>query len=278
MNEFIQKQFTTGQFADMHGVNKRTLMYYDSIGLLKPAVVKENGYRYYTLRQALVFDAILLLRELHVPLKEIKEYFKNYTPENLLQLLDTQDQMLERQIAELLWLQRIVRNKVAMIEAKRKIDFSKIEVIEANAQAILLSEPIAKRSVEKEIESVVGFIRDCHRTRMYSGYLLGFMMEPKQLRLQGNCQHFTNCFYQVDENKETAGKISYKPAGRYRIGYYKGGNWQQIDETYQKLIRYANAHGLEFGDYAYEESLLDETAAGYPDYYEARISILLKSE
>jgi DNA-binding transcriptional MerR regulator len=72
MNELIQKQFTTGQFADMHGVNKRTLMYYDSIGLLKPAVVKENGYRYYTLRQALVFDAILLLRELRVPLKEIK--------------------------------------------------------------------------------------------------------------------------------------------------------------------------------------------------------------
>jgi effector-binding domain-containing protein len=185
--------------------------------------------------------------------------------------------MLEQQIAELLWLQRIVRNKVAMIEAKRKIDFSKIEIIEANAQAIFLSEPIAKISVEKEIESILGFIRDCHRTRMYSGYLLGFVIESEQLR-QGNFQHFTNCFYQVDENNETAVKASYKPAGRYLVGYYKGGNWQQIDETYQKLIRYANAHGLEFGDYAYEENLLDETAAGHPDYCEARISILLKAE
>ena len=37
------KLFTIGQFAAIHGVTKKTLMWYDEIGLLKPAVIGENG-------------------------------------------------------------------------------------------------------------------------------------------------------------------------------------------------------------------------------------------
>ena len=35
--------FTIGQFAALHEINKKTLMWYDEIGLLKPACIKENG-------------------------------------------------------------------------------------------------------------------------------------------------------------------------------------------------------------------------------------------
>lgn len=40
--------YTTGQFAKLNGVNKRTLHYYDEIGLFSPEFKGENGYRYYT--------------------------------------------------------------------------------------------------------------------------------------------------------------------------------------------------------------------------------------
>ena len=42
------KLLTIGQFAALHEINKKTLMWYDETGLFRPAVVKENGYRYYT--------------------------------------------------------------------------------------------------------------------------------------------------------------------------------------------------------------------------------------
>ena len=35
--------FTIGQFAALHEINKKTLMWYDEIGLLKPIYIKENG-------------------------------------------------------------------------------------------------------------------------------------------------------------------------------------------------------------------------------------------
>ena len=54
------KLFTIGQFAEMHEINKKTLMWYDEVGIFKPAVIKENGYRYYTFYQSSTLTTILL--------------------------------------------------------------------------------------------------------------------------------------------------------------------------------------------------------------------------
>lgn len=59
--------FTIGQFADLHEINKKTLMWYDEIGLLKPAAVRENGYRYYTYQQSSTLETILMLRNYRFP-------------------------------------------------------------------------------------------------------------------------------------------------------------------------------------------------------------------
>lgn len=47
------KLLTIGQFASMHGINKKTLIWYDEIGLFKPAAINpENGYRCYNYHQS----------------------------------------------------------------------------------------------------------------------------------------------------------------------------------------------------------------------------------
>ena len=38
------KRLTIGQFAALHGVNKKTLMWYDEIGLFKPAAVNPEPH------------------------------------------------------------------------------------------------------------------------------------------------------------------------------------------------------------------------------------------
>ena len=68
-----EKLFTIGQFAALHNINKKTLMWYDEIGLFKPAVVKENGYRYYTYYQSSLLETILMLREGNLSLIHISE-------------------------------------------------------------------------------------------------------------------------------------------------------------------------------------------------------------
>lgn len=67
----------TKEFAKLCGVEKRTLFYYDEIGLLKPDKVLENGYREYTQRQASRLEEIKLLQSTGLSLSEIKAMLAN---------------------------------------------------------------------------------------------------------------------------------------------------------------------------------------------------------
>ncbi|MBR6006191.1 MAG: MerR family transcriptional regulator [Clostridia bacterium] len=61
----------TKQFADACGVDKKTLFYYDEIGLLKPMRVLENGYREYDEIQLTRMGTIKLMQASGMSLKEI---------------------------------------------------------------------------------------------------------------------------------------------------------------------------------------------------------------
>lgn len=60
------------EVSELAGVSVRTLHHYDSIGLLKPAVRTEAGYRLYDDAALARLQSILLFRELEFPLKDIK--------------------------------------------------------------------------------------------------------------------------------------------------------------------------------------------------------------
>lgn len=65
------KEITVKQLAAISGVTVRTLRHYDEIGLLKPAHIGANGYRYYGRAEMLRLQRILFHRELGVPLGDI---------------------------------------------------------------------------------------------------------------------------------------------------------------------------------------------------------------
>jgi DNA-binding transcriptional MerR regulator len=64
-------RYTVKQLARLSGVSVRTLHHYDEIGLLKPAFLGENRYRYYGREELLRLQDILFHRELGVPLQQI---------------------------------------------------------------------------------------------------------------------------------------------------------------------------------------------------------------
>ena len=63
--------YTIKEIANLAGSTTRTIRYYDEIGLLQPAEIGENGYRYYDKGSLLRLQQILFFRELNMPLKEI---------------------------------------------------------------------------------------------------------------------------------------------------------------------------------------------------------------
>lgn len=91
-----EKLFKITEFAKIANTNRKTLQYYDEIGLFSPAYIAKNGYRYYSLLQLDQLALIAVLRDLGLPLREIKHYQECGSAEELGHLLETQSREIER--------------------------------------------------------------------------------------------------------------------------------------------------------------------------------------
>lgn len=124
--------FSTGEFAKLCNVNKKTLFHYDEIGLFKPEIVKESGYRYYSIYQLEIFDMIYTLRDLGVPLKEIKSFMDKRNPNSVVELFEYKTNEIENEIKLLRRKQEIMSNKMKLIKQHN------LEIIGYSYEEVLL--------------------------------------------------------------------------------------------------------------------------------------------
>ena len=92
--------YTIKEIADLADVTTRTIRYYNEIGLLDPALIGDNGYRYYDQDSLLRLQQILFFRELEVPLKEI-QLIMSGPDYNLLSALENHRSALQAKVSRL---------------------------------------------------------------------------------------------------------------------------------------------------------------------------------
>lgn len=68
---------TVNELSKITGLSKRTIRYYDQIGLLKPESVSDSGYRLYGDKSLERLQQILIFRELNISLSDIKSILSN---------------------------------------------------------------------------------------------------------------------------------------------------------------------------------------------------------
>lgn len=107
--------YTVKQLADLAGVTRRTLHYYDRIGLLNPTSVGENGYRYYTDRDMLQLQQIMFYREIGFSLSDIQRML-NAPDFDLVGALKTHRSALTAQASRLNELIRTVDQTILHIQ------------------------------------------------------------------------------------------------------------------------------------------------------------------
>ena len=93
--------YTISEMANIFGVSRQTLIYYDKIGLFGPAEVNEKGYRFYSPTQIPLMRLICMLRDLGVDLDEIMRLTSSYNVAEMARKLQERVSELDDQIAEL---------------------------------------------------------------------------------------------------------------------------------------------------------------------------------
>ena len=141
---------TVKQVSELTGVSVRTLHHYDDIGLLKPAQVTEAGYRLYDDIALRRLHAIMFLKELQFPLKEIRNILDSpgFDPMQALQqqieLLELQKKHLEDLISHAREIQ-----KTGVIP----MDFSSFNTEKIDHYAAQAKEKWGKTEAYKEYEA-----------------------------------------------------------------------------------------------------------------------------
>lgn len=92
--------YTIGKLADEFGLSRSTLLYYDSLGLLKSQKRTKAGYRIYGETEYEKLIKICTYREMGLPLKEIRKLLKKTESESA-EILQAQLLRLSDQIREL---------------------------------------------------------------------------------------------------------------------------------------------------------------------------------
>ena len=95
-------RLTIGQVARLSGLTTRALRHYDKLGVLRPAEVSdENGYRFYTREQIETARQVRVLRELEVPLDEVRRIVSDPDSEDAARRIAAHRARIEARLTEL---------------------------------------------------------------------------------------------------------------------------------------------------------------------------------
>jgi DNA-binding transcriptional MerR regulator len=93
---------TIGRFARVAGLTPKALRIYERMGILRPASIDpDTGYRYYSLTQLETAETVRLLRELEVPLTQVRVLITGEDPAAIRDVLARHRVILEERLSHL---------------------------------------------------------------------------------------------------------------------------------------------------------------------------------
>lgn len=130
-------EYTINALSRIAGVSKRTLRYYDEIGLLAPKRKSSNGYRIYGEQEIEKLQQILFYRNLDMPLDDIKQILNDVHFDSEKALTEHCQRLLAKkaQVDQLLeTIDKTLANKRGDIQMsdKEKFEGFKEELLEKN--------------------------------------------------------------------------------------------------------------------------------------------------
>lgn len=119
--------YTSGQFAKMAHVSVRTIRYYDKQNILKPTYVTDYGTRYYSQKDLVRLQQILLLKYLGFSLDDIKELVVDDNNSSiLLNSLNMQLKLVEDQIEQMQLVAKAIKDTTIALTLNKHIAWSKM--------------------------------------------------------------------------------------------------------------------------------------------------------
>lgn len=260
---------TTGEFAALMGVSKHTLFHYDDIGLFSPEYVAENGYRMYSLYQMETLEAIRILRDLGMPLKEIREFLRVRSPRELMRVFMEREAQISQEIQKLQNMQGWIRQRKRKIGMILEQDFTKIQIRHYPERYYLIRQ-IDGNSEKDYMSKTNALILDFKNTEHRRDYEVAYLQYEDNL-----ARHIYNAYDNVLlllEHKPEHMVYQVMPEGDYLTGFHVG-DWRSMGEAYERMEQYRKRHGIQTGAVYMERDLVDQLSVQHAEEYVTEIAV-----
>lgn len=257
--------YTISEMAQIFGISRQTLIYYDRTGLFSPAYVNDEGYRFYAPTQIPSLRLICLLKDLGLELKEIKRISTSHDVDTMVAYLDGQERELEDQIGDLEEkLSRVVQRRRFYNEVARWRRTGGRPVITHYPERYVIFEPwgvpgenMGREHLHPALMRAISRLRDADKAAPVAGWgtmvLRDSFAGPDVFQGAGS---FVTVPEGVDPAKLTG--VVMLPEGEYVCQ----GRWgMPYDETgIQRLLSWMCEHRFEPAGNAFDFCLLDATS------------------
>lgn len=226
------------EFAKLNGITTETLRYYDRIGLLKPAGISENGWRYYSIRQYEQIRTIIELREVGMSLEEIQDYFDDRNLQKSIDMLTEAERRMESEVHRKQKICDSMRRKVEFLKSLDSLPDMKTVFEEDFPERYMITFQKKSGSREEhamEFTKLTGKLNSdipilaSDRVGVYADEML---LVPNH-ELIGAVPMLL-----VSPDEVQARDLNRIPAGHYVCMYYQNGILEKYDPSFEILKQY----------------------------------------
>ncbi len=254
--------FSIGELAKYQHVSKQTLIFYDKIGLFRPAFVDpSNGYRYYSAKQIDYLDTILIMKKIGFSLEEIRMHMQDYTIDSSLIALRKQLSVLDSRIQELSLIRSRLASRCEQMEDAKSCLRKEIPagVEKVNARRILLHPVEAPYTLRETSIATKECFAEAFEKQLPVFFQCGVCVPLERIR-KGHCTEASFAFLPIEKTEQSE-NIKELPSGTCASIYHVG-DYQSIGRSYRKLLSYCEENALEIVSDSYEFCINDYITSG----------------
>ncbi|MGL5973409.1 MAG: MerR family transcriptional regulator [Oscillospiraceae bacterium] len=228
--------FTIGETAKLHNISKQSLIFYHKKNILIPSYVdNDTGYRYYSIKDMFILDNILLLKNMYVPLSDIKKYLEKRDISLSYNIFNDQKKIIDKKIKNLIEINKKIDDKLSFINSydynqdkSPSIEYlKKIHTISFNVDY-----PYSLKAVDILNKKLAYYM---HNKKISFNYNFGVTIDINDLTDKNFLKHKTSfCILRTKIKDEKYKEIM---SNLYGVIYHKG-SYNKIDTSYNNLISY----------------------------------------
>lgn len=252
----MKDKYYIGEVEKICNIAKKTLRFYDKIGLLSPFEISNNGYRYYSKENLYTIPVIKYYKQSGFTLENIKQLMHDFNYDYIEKNFQGKIEDLEQLERELHLKKQSLADWNSLVkEAKMVIDYNlldvKVKYLEADKYIYY----------DQEFDG-------CYISSIINIDFTNYLEEIKNAITGPVIIEFSSLKDKMDGKSQPI-KILQKNllkcnqehlrdfGGTLALSCYHIGSHQSIKETYNKMIEWAKSHNYKIKDTCFERYIID---------------------